>query len=38
MHTAVETVSLADIKKAGRLLAEFVVRLDKKFVEGLTCF
>jgi len=38
MHTAVETVSLADVKKAGRLLAEFIVRLDKKFVEGLTCF
>ncbi len=38
MHTAVETVCLSDVKKAGRLLAEFVVRLDKKFVEGLRCF
>lgn len=38
MHTAVETVCLADIERAGRLLAEFIVRLDKKFVEGLKCF
>jgi endoglucanase len=38
MHTAVETVCLADIERAGRLLAEFIVRLDKKYVEGLKCF
>ncbi|NLS44744.1 MAG: M42 family metallopeptidase [Firmicutes bacterium] len=38
MHTSVETVCLADIERAGRLLAEFIVRLDKKFVEELKCF
>ena len=38
MHTAVETVCLTDIERAGRLLAEFIVRIDKKFVEGLKCF
>ncbi len=37
MHTPVETVSLDDIKSAGRLLALAVRRLDWTFVEGLSC-
>jgi endoglucanase len=37
MHTPVETVDLADIRAAGRLLANFVARIDSAFVEGLTC-
>lgn len=33
MHTPVELVSLKDIQRAGRLLAEFVVSLEEDFVE-----
>lgn len=36
MHTMVESVSLADVERAGRLLAEFVVRLDDQFLEKIT--
>ncbi len=36
MHTMVETVALADIKRSGRLLAEFICGLDDKFLEELT--
>ncbi len=35
MHTPVEVVALKDIERAGRLLAEFLCRLDKAFVEAL---
>ncbi|MDB4897358.1 MAG: endo,4-beta-glucanase [Firmicutes bacterium] len=38
MHTPVETVDLADIKAAGRLLANMVARVDAAFVEELTCY
>ena len=38
MHTSVETVSLKDIQETGRLLAQFVIGLDSKFMEGLKCF
>lgn len=38
MHTSVETVSIKDIQDTGRLLAQFVMDLDSKFVEGLKCF
>lgn len=38
MHTPVETVDLADIMAAGRLLAHFVARVDDAFVEDLTCY
>lgn len=38
MHTPVETVDLADIKAAGRLLAHLVARVDAAFVEDLTCY
>lgn len=36
MHTPVETVSLKDIKRAGRLMAEFISRLDDHFLDKLT--
>lgn len=35
MHTPVEAVSVKDIQRAGRLLAEFVVSLEEKFVETI---
>lgn len=35
MHTTVETLALKDIKRAGRLLAEFAVRLDSSFLDDL---
>lgn len=38
MHTSVETLSLNDIKKAGRLLALYIASLDKKGLEGLKCY
>jgi putative aminopeptidase FrvX len=38
MHTPVETVDLADIRAAGRLLAHVVARVDAELVEGLTCY
>jgi len=33
MHTPVEVVSLKDIARTGRLLAEFTAQLDEKFIE-----
>ena len=38
MHTPVELVDLADIRQAGRLLAQVVARIDQAFVEELRCF
>jgi len=38
MHTPVETVDMADIKAAGRLLANVVARADAALVEDLTCY
>jgi putative aminopeptidase FrvX len=38
MHTAVETLSLKDLKETGRLLAAFIQKLEPAFVEGLTCY
>jgi putative aminopeptidase FrvX len=32
MHTMVETVNAADVERVGRLLGEFVTRLDDKFL------
>jgi putative aminopeptidase FrvX len=36
MHTPVESVSVKDIQRAGRLLAEFVASLEIDFVESIT--
>ena len=36
MHTPVEMVSLKDITRAGRLLAEFVAGLDENFMDALS--
>jgi endoglucanase len=36
MHTPVETVSIADIRRTGRLLAEFVAGLAADFAQSLT--
>lgn len=36
MHTMVETADLADIERTGRLLAEFIVRLDDQFLGKLS--
>jgi endoglucanase len=36
MHTPVEVVSLKDIQRAGRLLAEFIARLDIDFMKKIT--
>ena len=35
MHTMVETVAIPDVKRSGRLLAEFVATLDADFLEQL---
>ncbi len=35
MHTAAEIVSIVDIKRAARLLAEFIVGLDDSFLQGI---
>jgi len=35
MHTPVEVVSLKDIRRAGRLIAEFAARLDSAYLEKL---
>ncbi|KAB2906048.1 MAG: M42 family metallopeptidase [Anaerolineae bacterium] len=35
MHTPVETVSLKDIKRTGRLIAELISQLDDEFLEKL---
>jgi endoglucanase len=36
MHTPVEVVSLKDIQRAGRILAEFIAALEVDFIEKLT--
>ncbi|HEX7973670.1 MAG TPA: hypothetical protein VF498_04605, partial [Anaerolineales bacterium] len=36
MHTPVEMVSIKDITRAGRLLAEFAAQLDDPFMEKLS--
>jgi len=38
MHTPVEMVSLKDIARTGRLLAEFAVQLDDKFMDKLSVY
>lgn len=38
MHTPVETLDLADVRAAGRLLAHVVARVDQAFVEELRCY
>lgn len=35
MHTMVESVAAADIRRTGRLLGEFICRLDDEFLSGL---
>jgi len=35
MHTPVESVSIKDIQRAGRLLAEFIASLEENFVESI---
>ncbi len=35
MHTTVESVSIKDIQRVGRLLAEFIASLDENFVETI---
>ena len=36
MHTPVEMVALKDIRRAGRLLAEFVAGLEADFMQTIT--
>jgi endoglucanase len=36
MHTMVETVDLADVERTGRLLAEFIIRLNDQFLDKLS--
>lgn len=38
MHTSVETLSLSDIEKTGKLLAAFIVGLNDKKMEEFLCF
>lgn len=35
MHTMVETADMADIERAGRLLAEMIARLDDRFLDDI---
>jgi endoglucanase len=35
MHTPVEAVSLKDIRRAGRLLAEFITSLEPDFIDRI---
>jgi endoglucanase len=35
MHTPVELVSMKDLRRAGRLLAEFAAQLDESFTDRL---
>jgi endoglucanase len=35
MHTMVETVDLKDVERSGRLLGEFITRLDENFIDEL---
>ena len=36
MHTPVEVVSLQDIRRAGRLLAETILAIDDSFIKGMS--
>jgi endoglucanase len=36
MHTAVEMISMKDVARAGRLLAEFAASLDEQFMDNLS--
>ena len=36
LHTPVEMVALKDIQRAGRLLAEFIVGLERDFMRTIT--
>lgn len=36
MHTPVEVISMKDVKRTGRLLAEFITELDEDFMETLS--
>lgn len=36
MHTTVESLDLRDVRRAGRLMAEFAARLDNTFISTLT--
>ena len=36
MHTPVEIISLKDVKRAGRLLAEFISELESDFMQNLS--
>lgn len=36
MHTMVETMALSDIERTGRLLGEFIARLDAEFLRNLS--
>ena len=38
MHTSVETISMKDVRAGGKLLAQFIARIDSNFVEGLRCY
>jgi len=38
MHSSVEVCNANDIKRAGRLLALFILTVDRSFVEGLACY
>jgi endoglucanase len=38
MHTSVETLNTKDIKHGAKLLALFIERVDKQFVEELVCY
>lgn len=38
MHTSVETISLEDIEKTGKLLAQFIVSLNGVDMEALLCY
>ena len=38
MHTSVETISMKDVNSGGKLLAQFIARIDAEFVEGLRCY
>lgn len=35
MHTMVETVDMADVERAGRLMAEMIARLDEDFLDNI---
>ena len=35
MHTPIETISIKDVMRTGRLLAHFIASLDEQFVDQL---